>query len=260
MIRTARVGRRSARTHVPVIGSRADGSPIYGIAGGAGDDTDDEEEEDDEDEEEDSKSKSGDKSSEDDEEDDEEDEDEKPVTREELQRMERRMRAADRRADRAESENRRLKKQKGKGQQDRDKKDDKKDDAVVEELRTKAQRADELEDDNVALSVQIAVLTTPEVNQFHDPGDILRFLDFDELVDGEGSIDKAAVKDALEDLAERKKHLVKSSAAGDSDDEDEEGKDKKLPKSGRQNNGKKSKSKTLTRAALAAKYPALRQR
>jgi len=253
MIRTKRIGLGSVHHSVPILGYSAEGTPIYGIAGGAGDDDQEEGDEDDDED--------GDQSSdEEDEEDDEQGDDssgdsgDQPLTRDEFQRMERRMRAADRRADKAQRELAQLKKGKGKGKDDEDNEE-------ITELRAKAQRADELEEENVALSVRIAVLTRPEAGQFHDPEDILRFLDFHELTGVDGGIDGNAVSDALADLAEKKKHLVKAASNGSNDEEDDDGDEKKPPRqrSGRQTNSRKKKDKGLTQAALRNKYPALRQ-
>lgn len=244
MIRSLKVGLRST---APVIGYTHKGAPVFAIAGGAGDDEGGDEH-DEEDEEDDESSGSGDESSKDeDDEDEDQDDEEKPVSREEFNKLQRRMRAADRRADKAEAALRKARKQtKDKGKDDKD----------SEEVN---QRLAQLESDNTALSVQLAVLTTPDAAKFHDPEDVLRFLDFGELTDEDGNIDRDAVGDALSDLAEKKPHLVRNTES--KNEKDKDGDDDKPPPSGRQaGRGKQGGNKQLTREALAKKYPALRQR
>lgn len=265
MIRSARVGQRSVHSSVPVLGYTSSGNPIFGIAGGASDDDDtggdDEDEDGDEDEDDDeeeskskSKSKSGGKgktksSRDDDDEEDEDDEedDDEPVTKAELKRMERRMKAADKRADKAE---RKLREKENEGKDE--------DEKLQEDFKEVTKERDTLSEENTALSVRLAVLTNAEAGKFHDPEDILRFVDFEDLADEDGEINKKAVKRALKDLAKDKPHLVKSQR--DDDEEDEEEEEKKPPPSGRQTNGNKRKGKKdLSREALAKKYPALRR-
>lgn len=246
MIRGTKVGLRSAPA---IIGYTNSNKPIFSIAGGAGDDEGgdgDDEDGDEEDEEDEESSESGDESSED----EEDDEDDKPVTREQLEKLERRMRAADRRADKAEAALRKERKSK----QSKTKGD--KDDPEKVQI---SQERDSLREENTALSVQLAVLTTPDATKFHDPEDVLRFLSFDDLTDEDGNIDRDAVGDALTELAEKKPHLVRTST--DKQDKDKDGDDDKPPPSGRQaGRGKQGGNKQLTREALAKKYPALRQR
>ena len=164
---------------------------------------------------------------------------EEPVTQADLAAVKSRMVAADRRASEAEKK---VKEFEDKGK----------------DVATKAtERVTELETETATLRaevgtlrVQNAFLSTNSVT-WHDPDVALQQADLSEVTDGEGNIDKAALKKALEALAKAKPFLVKSET-------DEDKKDKTNGKSGGDvGSGKKTDVKTASDEALRRKYPAL---
>lgn len=251
MIRTARLGQRPSRRTISVLGWRADGTPIFSIAGGAGDDDDDDDAKggsgDDDGDGDESDDDDDDRQSDDDDDDDDDDGEESPAE------LKRKVRKLSRENAKWRTKVRALEKKDGKGDKDKD------DGEAEREHQATVQERDQLREDNVSLSVQLAVLMTPEASKFHDPEDVLRFLDVDDLTDEDGGVDRSAVADALEELAEKKPHLVRSQNDSGDDEDEEGGKGKKQQKSGRPANGRRKQNKGLTREALAAKYPALRR-
>ena len=163
------------------------------------------------------------------------------VSREEYEQLKERMKAADKRATAAEN--------KVKEFEDAEKDELTK---AQDDLQAVTQERDTLLSENTSLSVQLAVVTSPEAERFVDMDAVLKFLDLDDLTDDDGEIVKGKVKESLDALAEDKPYLVRSKE-GDEEDGDEQ------PPSGRQTNSKRKSKKGLDRATLAKKYPALRR-
>lgn len=163
----------------------------------------------------------------------------------ELERVKARMKAADRRASKAEA--------KVKEFEDANKSEA---DKAKEAAEAANKERDSLKEALAAARLQVAFLAT-STHTWADPEDALELAQrrgyLEDVVDEEdGSIDKKALKAALDKLAKEKPHLVKASS--DDDDDDEVTRPPATP--GSQKKKKKSKA-DLDEAKLRRKYPAL---
>lgn len=123
---------------------------------------------------------------------------------------------------------------------------------ATERNTTLAARVDSLAKEN-------AFLRSNDV-QWHDPADVLKLIDFDEIdVDEDGTVDARQLRRALRDLAKRKPHLVKKSGGRAQDDEDDNDEEPRSRSSAPAMNGsRRGKQKTGTdRASLAKRFPVL---
>lgn len=124
----------------------------------------------------------------------------------------------------------------------------------------------ETQERNTALTARVdslakenAFLRSNDV-QWHDPADVLKLIDFDEIdVDEDGTVDARQLRRALRDLAKRKPHLVKKSTGRTQDDEDDNDDEPRSRSSASTMNGsRRGKQKTGTdRASLAKRFPVL---
>lgn len=105
---------------------------------------------------------------------------------------------------------------------------------------------------------EIAFLRSNEV-QWHDPADVLKLIDFDEIeVDEDGTVDARQLRRALRELAKRKPHLVKKSTARGQDSEDDEEEPSSRSSASTMNGSRRGKQKTSTdRSSLAKRFPVL---
>lgn len=167
-----------------------------------------------------------------------------PVSREEFNRVMQRMKAADRRASEAE--------RKAEEYERKEKSD-------LENLQTDldntTKERDGLQEENQTLRMRLAVLTSAG-SRFNDPEDVLRFVDYTDIADDDGEIDKKAVKSALDDLAKNKPYLLRQEG-GEGEGGEGEGGETPPPSTPNPRGGKRKDS--IDRETLEKKYPALRR-
>lgn len=94
---------------------------------------------------------------------------------------------------------------------------------------------------------------------WHDPADVLKLIDFDEIdVDEDGNVDARQLRRALRDLAKRKPHLVKKSSARGQDNDDEEDEQGSKSSASTMNGSRRgAQKKGSDRASLAKRFPVL---
>jgi hypothetical protein len=160
-------------------------------------------------------------------------------TDEDLEAVKRRMQAADRRAAEAEK--------KVKEYEDKDKDEVTKATERAKELETQvAERDEQIKD----LSMQVAFLSSNDID-WHDKDVALSHADLSEVLEEDGSVNKKALKKALENLSKEKPFLVKAKDDTHKDD---------VPNGATgapAGSGGTKKDKGLTDEELKRKYPAL---
>jgi len=156
---------------------------------------------------------------------------------ERLRRVEERMKAADRRATEAEK--------KVKEYEDKDKSDTERSAERIKELEAATSAKDkEIRD----LRLQNAFLSSND-QSWHDPDLAVQHADLSEVLNDDGSVDKKALKRALDALAKDKPFLVKATTA---EPETPGG-----PSGEPVGTGKTKSKKTIDEDALRKKYPSL---
>jgi hypothetical protein len=170
------------------------------------------------------------------------------VSKSELDKVLERMKAADRRAAAAEAKAKEL-----------EEKDLSEQEKVAKRLPELEQQVNELSEENKGLKAKVAFLES-STHSWHDPEAALKLVDLSEVYAEDGSIDKKALKKAMDDLAKDKAFLVKSSA----DNGQGGGKGAQGNQGGTGSSGTPAGSGTnsgsnngLDEAALRKKYPAL---
>ena len=163
----------------------------------------------------------------------------KKVTPEALAALEARMKAADKRAAAAEARAKEL--------EDKDK----------DEATKTAERAAALETENKTLKETVSDLTLKNAFlssndiAWHDAEVALSNADLSEVMQEDGTVDRKALKKALEDLSKAKPFLVKAKDDSDADNGPEG------PSGGEVGKGRKVKKEVASEEALKRKYPAL---
>lgn len=117
----------------------------------------------------------------------------------------------------------------------------------LEQTLTQAQ------EENKKLQAKVAFLGASEYT-WHDPDVALSQVDLSQVYKEDGTIDKKALKKAMEDLAKEKSFLVKSTA--DTKD-DKQGGGGNGPSGAPVGSGKPNDKNKMDEASLRAKYPAL---
>lgn len=158
---------------------------------------------------------------------------------EDVEALRKRMVAADKRAAAAEKRAKEL--------EDKDK----------DEATKTAERLTEVEAENKALKEQVSDLTLRNAFlsandvSWHDPDVALSNADLEGVMQEDGTVDKKALKKALEDLSKSKPFLVKPKEDGD------DGEEPSGPTGVNAGSGKKHKKEALDEQRLRQKYPAL---
>ena len=161
------------------------------------------------------------------------------ITQEQFEALEKRMKAADKRASEAEK--------RAKALEDKDKDEATKTAERLTEVEAELKAAKETVSD---LTLKNAFLSSNDV-AWHDPDVALSNADLSEVLQDDGTVDKKALKKALEDLSKSKPFLVKPKEDGDDKDEPSG------PTGVNAGSGKKHKKEALDEQRLREKYPAL---
>lgn len=255
------------RTAATRIGTTEAGTVVWSLAGGDGtgdeganDDGKSGEDDDDSDE--------GEEDDGDDKDDEDDDEDKPVYTQAEYDKIRRRMRAADKRAADFEADNRRLRsgktkpvaKKTAKPAADEDEDDDA-DDERDQKTRAAEERADKAEKRARTAAIETAMVRAMSKAgiDWADSDDVSRFMDLDDIdVDEDGTVDSKQLVRALKALAKAKPHLVKPKTQSGSDDDKGGADGAQGGASAPKLNGKRKGDKTVDKATLKRRFPAIR--